>query len=130
VEDAIIISRLELVCRIGVTEEELANQQRLTVSLRLIPARGLSGLLDEITNTVDYAAIAQAVQFEALTRPRRLIETLAEEIASMLLKAFPLRAVEIELRKYLLQNAAFTAVSIRREAETLPGGLGALGLQS
>ena len=73
-EDAIIISRLELVCRIGVTEEEQANQQRLTVSLRLIPARGLSGLLDEITNTVDYAAIAQAYS--------RLLGELAEKLAA------------------------------------------------
>jgi dihydroneopterin aldolase len=44
-----------------------------------------------------------------------LIETLAEEIAGLLLERFPLRAVEVELRKFILTDTAYVAVRIRRE---------------
>ena len=45
-----------------------------------------------------------------------LIETLAEEIAALLLKNYLLAAVEIELRKYILPDTEFVAVRLRREA--------------
>ena len=112
--DAIIISQLELRAHIGVPAAERGSSQHLTISLRLYPARGLAGLEDDIANTVDYAAVCKAVQTEAESKPRRLIETLAEEIAVMLLARFPLSAVEIELRKYILPGTEYVAVWIRR----------------
>ena len=55
---------------------------------------------------------------QSIPRQRRaisLIETLAEEIASLLLRRFALNAVEVELRKFFLPDAEFTGVRIRRE---------------
>ena len=113
----IIVSRLELLARIGVTAAERGTAQRLTLSLRLVPERGLAALADEIGNTVDYALVCDAVRREAEAKPRRLIETLAEDVAALLLKEFPLRAVEVEVRKYVMPNAEYAAVHIRRERE-------------
>jgi dihydroneopterin aldolase len=116
-EDAIIISQLELMARVGVPASERGAAQRITVSLRLMPVRGLAALGDEIANTVDYAAVCDAVRDEATRKPRHLIETLAEDIAALLLARFPLRAVEVEVRKYILHDAEYTAVALRRERE-------------
>lgn len=113
--DAILIEELELSAHIGVPEEERAAPQRLTVTLVLEPAHGLAGLGDEIANTVNYFDAARLVQAEARRRPRRLIETLAEEIAALLLEGFALRAVEVTLRKYILPDACAVAVRLRRE---------------
>lgn len=113
-EDSIIVSRLELRARVGVPDAERGAAQRLTVSLRLFPAHGLAGLADDLSNTIDYAAVCAAVRDEAEAKPRRLIETLAEEIAALLLARFPLRAVEVEMRKYVLDGADYAAVRIRR----------------
>ena len=55
-----------------------------------------------------------AIKALAAVSQRCLIETLAEEIATMLLAAYPLAAVEIELRKYILPDTEFVAVRIRR----------------
>jgi dihydroneopterin aldolase len=114
-DDTIFISALTLHTHIGVPTAERAAPQRLTVSLRLIPIRGLANLDDDLSNTVDYATVSQAVRDEAATKPRRLIETLAEDLATLLLGHFPLKAVEIELRKYVLDGAEYAAVCIRRE---------------
>jgi 7,8-dihydroneopterin aldolase/epimerase/oxygenase len=118
--DRIIIKRLELLAHIGVPEEERAHRQRLTASLVLEPLRDFRALNDRLENTVDYYYVAECVRIFSAMRPRRLIETLAEEIAAELLARFPLRSVEIELRKYILPDAAYVAVQLRRERPDSP----------
>lgn len=113
--DRIHIEGLELSAFIGVPDEERAAAQRLTVSLRLEPVGDFTALADEIGSTVDYHAVCDAVKALSLARPRRLIETLAGEIAALVLGRFAVRAVEVELRKYILPDTAHVAVSLRRE---------------
>jgi dihydroneopterin aldolase len=113
--DRILIEALELSSFIGVPDEERAAAQRLTANLVLEPIRGFTALGDDIEKTVDYFAVCEAVKALSLARPRRLIETLAEEIAEALIARFALQSVEIELRKFILPDTAFVAVQIRRE---------------
>ena len=114
-QDCIIISQLEVMARVGVPPAERDRAQRLTLSLRLEPERGLSGLEDQIGNTIDYAAVCDAVRHEVEGRPRHLIETLAEEVAALLLARYPLSAAEVEVRKYILPATEYVAVRLRRE---------------
>ena len=113
--DTIHIARLELSSRIGVPDEERAHPQRLTVSLTLSCARRFSDLSDDIARTVDYFEICQAVQALAAERPRKLIETLAEEIAALILSRFAVTAVDVDLRKYILPETEYVSVHVRRE---------------
>jgi len=113
--DCIVIESLELSSRIGVPGEERAQPQRLTANLVLEPIRDFRALDDRLENTVDYFALGECVKALSLARPRHLLETLAGEIAGELLARFPLRSVEIELRKYILPDTAFVAVRLRRE---------------
>jgi dihydroneopterin aldolase len=101
--------------RVGVPPAERGAAQRLTVSLRMEPERGLAGLEDHLVNTIDYAAVCDAVRREAEAKPRHLIETVAEEIALLLLGRYPLHAVEVEVRKYILPKTEYVAVRVRRE---------------
>ena len=112
--DRILIDGLELSSFIGVPEEERATAQRLTANLVLEPLRDFSTLGDALENTVDYFRVCAEVQALSRARPRRLIETLAEDLAALLLARFALRAVEVELRKYILPDTAFVAVKICR----------------
>ena len=113
--DQILISRLELSTRIGATEAERSQPQRVLASIVLEPARGFAEARDRLSLTVDYDAAAQAVKAHAAAGERTLIETLAEELASLLLRRFALTAVEVELRKFFLPDAEFTGVRMRRE---------------
>jgi dihydroneopterin aldolase len=117
-QDCIIVSQLEVMARVGVPAAERGAAQRLTVSLRMEPVRGLAGLGDHIGNTIDYAAVCDAVRHEVEARPRHLIETLAEEIAVLLLGRYALQAVEVEVRKYILPATEYVAVAVRRERLT------------
>ena len=113
--DRILIDSLELSSFIGVPDEERAAAQRLTVNLVLEPLRDFTALGDAIENTVDYFRVCEEVKALALARPRRLLETLAEDLATHLLARFALHAVEVELHKYILPDTAFVAVALRRE---------------
>ena len=113
--DQILITRLELFTRIGATESERGQPQRVLASIVLEPTRSFAELQDRLAQTVDYDAVAQAVKALAKEGERTLIETLAEEIAALVLRRFAVAAVEVELRKFFLPDAEFTGVRIRRE---------------
>ncbi len=119
--DIIFIRQLELGAYIGITDEERAEPQRLTVSLVLEPQRGLADLRDRINKTIDYAAVCLSVQKLAYSRPRNLIETLAEEIANHLLRRFALNRIEVELHKYILSDTASVGVRIERTLDQSKG---------
>ncbi len=118
--DVIHVAELELWTRIGVPDAERADAQRLTVSLALWPSIQFGDLSDEIGQAVDYAVAAQEVQTMVAPRVGRLIETLVEEIAQHLLARFPIVRVRVELRKFALADAKYTAVIITRERTDNP----------
>ena len=112
--DLIHIEALEVRSCIGVPEEERAAPQRLTVTLTLEPNADFRALGDRIEATVDYAAVCEAVKALAAERPRRLVETLAEEIAGALLGRFAIRRVAVEVRKFILPETDCVAIRIER----------------
>ena len=112
--DTIEIRRLRLATRIGVPDDERAEPQTLLATIRLTPCGGFTGLHDDIANTVDYHAVAIAIQQLAAARPRRLIETLADEIAGHLLVNHPVAAVSVTLEKHILPDTECVAVHIHR----------------
>ena len=114
--DRIHIEQLEIQARVGVTDEERARPQRITVSLTIWPEANFSHLGDDIGRTVNYSEVCRTARELVESRPARLIETLASEVADDLLKQFPLRAVEVELRKYVYPDVKHVAVVLRREA--------------
>ena len=113
--DEIHVRELELSAHIGVPEEERATPQRLTVSIVMWPGAGFQATSDDLRNTVNYAAVCREVKELVAVRRDKLIETLAEAIASRLLAAFPLARVQIELRKFILPDVKHVAVVLLRE---------------
>ena len=116
--DQIHIEALAIQAHIGVPDEERAQPQRLTVSLTLEPNTDFRNLGDRIEATVDYAAVCEAAKAVAAERPRRLVETLAEEMAGTLLLRFPIRRIAVELRKFILPGTDYVAIRIERRVES------------
>jgi dihydroneopterin aldolase len=112
--DTIEIRRLRVQSHIGVPDEERAETQSLQVTVRMVPGQGFAGLDDDISRTVDYHAVALEIQALAAARPRRLIETLAVEIAEHLLAAHPLGSVAVRIEKHILPETECVAVHIER----------------
>jgi dihydroneopterin aldolase len=112
--DTIEIRRLRVSTHIGVPDEERATPQTLFVTVRMTPTQGFDGLADEISRTIDYYAVSQEIEALAAARSRRLIETLATDIADHLLKNHALKHVAISIEKHILPNTECVAVHLER----------------
>jgi dihydroneopterin aldolase len=115
--DLIRIVDLEVHTRLGVPEEERAQPQRILVTLALeVNDFGAAARADDVSLTVDYAAVAAYIKRFASERPRRLIETFSNELAGELLAAFPIRRLQLQVKKFILPEARYVAVEIERAA--------------
>jgi len=114
--DEIHIEQLDVFTRVGVPEEERANPQRLTVSISFWPYQQTSDVADHIESTVNYSTVAEETKNFLRDQSVSLIETLAERLASHLLRNFPIQKLTIELRKFPLEDAKYVSVMITRTA--------------
>ena len=112
--DVIEIRRLELTTHIGVPDEEQAQPQTLWATIRMAPSGGFDDLEDDLARTVDYHQVVLEIERLAASRPRRLVETLAVEIADWLLAAHPLGWVAVTLEKRILPQTECVAVHLER----------------
>ena len=114
--DEIVIEELRVLARIGVPDEERKSPQLLKISLTLRPKAGLSGLGDELERTIDYQNVCDRVTELAEGEERKLIESLAEDIAVFVLREHPLKSVVVEVKKFILPETTHVAVRLEREA--------------
>ncbi len=112
--DRILIEGLRLRVRIGVPAHERATPQELRADIEIVPATEFGGLADEIGRTVDYHAVVTAVEVLAGERERRLLETLADEIAACVLEFQGVAEAAVTLRKFILPQVDAVGVSVRR----------------
>lgn len=116
----IVIRGLRFMAHVGVPDAEIAHAQELVADITFVPLTAFPELGDDIVATVDYDAAARRAAEIAAERPRRLIETLAVDLAQTLLAEFPAGAVTVEIRKFILPQTDHVAVRYRcTRGETL-----------
>jgi dihydroneopterin aldolase len=114
--DRIIIDDLEVRYRVGVPEAERAQAQRLLITVEMECSVVAAAAGDDLTKTIDYYAVTQRLLRLGEGRSWKLIETLAVEIAELILREFGPRAVTVEVKKFILPETRHVAVRVRREA--------------
>ena len=117
--DKILISSMDCAARIGVTAEERATPQRLSVDLEFATDSRRPAATDSLKDAIDYARVAAAVSEICGRREFHLIETLAELIAAEVLKDFPAPEVRVLVRKIsplATPRAAYVSVEIVRSS--------------
>jgi 7,8-dihydroneopterin aldolase/epimerase/oxygenase len=114
--DQVCVEQLEISARVGITESERAQPQRLSISLTACPRRPLVDLGDDIRNTIDYSEVCAETREFVQNRTDKLIETLADRLAAHLLQRFAMQRITIEVRKFVVPDAKFVAVTLTRVA--------------
>jgi len=83
----------------GVNPEERALGQRFVVDVELERDLSPAGLSDDLSMTVNYAAVYRAVKEVVEGEACNLIEAVAERVAAALLSRFGPEAVRVRVRK-------------------------------
>lgn len=115
-EQQIHIEQLRVSARVGVGRAERARRQRLVLNISLCPARDLRDIQDAVGRTVDYSALCQETKQFVAGQSSKLIETLASDLASHLLRKFRISKISVEIRKFVLKDAAYASVTVTRRA--------------
>ncbi len=114
--DTILIKELEVWYRVGVPDAERAEPQRLLSDVEIEHPFDAAASGDDLERTVDYSAVCRRLVSFGDGRNWRLLETLSVEIAETLIREYRLRAVTLEIRKFILPETRYVGVRIRREA--------------
>lgn len=113
----IYIHHLEALARAGVTENERSQSQRILLNITAWPMQNVGTMEDDLGATADYSAIASEALEVIGERADKLIETLADEIATRLVQKFSLRKAAVEVQKFVLPDAEYVSVTAVRTAE-------------
>jgi len=112
--DQIVISELEVFFRVGVTAAERAKPQRLLLTVELDHDVTAAAAQDRLQKTIDYQAVAARLADFGRRRNWKLIETLAVEMAEMVLREFKPKRVTLEIKKFILPKTRHVAVRVTR----------------
>jgi len=112
--DTIIIADLEVFCHVGVTDAERAKPQRLLLTVELSHDFKSAAHNDNLAETIDYDAVSKRLLHFGEGCHWELIETLAVDLADMILEEFTPRSVSIEIKKFVIPQARYVAVKVTR----------------
>jgi dihydroneopterin aldolase len=112
--DQIIIKDLEVFYRLGVPAAERAKPQRLLLTVELDHDFTGAARNDRLQETIDYQAVAVRLAGFGRRRSWKLIETLAVDMAEMILREFEPSRVSIEIKKFILPETRHVAARITR----------------
>ena len=113
--DTITINDLEVFYHVGVPAVERARPQRLLVTVQMEHDFTEAAAVDDLAKTIDYFAVSRRLLRYGDRRSWKLIEKLASDLAAIVLKEFGPRAVSVEIKKFILTEARFVSVRVRRE---------------
>jgi 7,8-dihydroneopterin aldolase/epimerase/oxygenase len=112
--DKIRIVDLEVFYQVGVTDEERSRPQRLLITLEINHDFTHAIAADNLADTIDYFAVSQRLLRFGEGCHWQLIETLADDIATMVMEEFRARSVAVEVKKFVIPQASYVAVCVRR----------------
>ena len=113
--DAIVIRDLRVDTLIGIHRRERHVKQTLSIDLEIgLPGEAVFAR-DKVADTIDYEQVALRIGELASAGQFRLVETLAERIAALLVKDFGAPWIKVSVSKIgILPNAKFVGVTIER----------------
>ena len=84
---------------IGCRDDERLTKRPLTIDLDVFADLSVPGKSDDITDAVDYAALAMRVRAIVESNDRHLLEAVAEDVADVCLKTPGVRTVTVTVHK-------------------------------
>jgi 7,8-dihydroneopterin aldolase/epimerase/oxygenase len=113
--DVILIEDLEVHYRVGVPDSERAEPQRLLLCVELDHEFTEAASMDDVRRTIDYYAVTRRLLGFGKGRSWRLIETVAVDVAELVLAEFHAAAVRVTVKKFILTETRHVAVRVERK---------------
>lgn len=97
--DAIHLRGLQFYAYHGVRSEEKVLGQKFIIDVDLFRDLRQPGFSDQVADTINYAEVYQRIKTIVTAERFHLLERLAGEIATQVMKEFPCEAIRVEVHK-------------------------------
>jgi 7,8-dihydroneopterin aldolase/epimerase/oxygenase len=119
--DRIFLRGLEVECIIGFIEWERRIRQTVVIDLELPVDCRRAALSDDVVDTLDYKRVAKRVIAFVETSEFKLVETLAQRLALLVLGEFGLEWVRLSINKPgAIRGSRDVGITIERTRADLP----------
>ena len=113
--DMVYLRDLKVDCVIGIYDWERRVRQTLYIDIDLATDIRKAAVSDDIKDTLDYKAVSKRIQQFVGESGFQLVETLAEKLADIILKEFPVSWVRVRInKKGAVRNAGAVGVVVER----------------
>jgi FolB domain-containing protein len=110
----ITIVDLEVSYRVGVTDQERAQPQRLLVTVDMSLDFSVAAVSDRMERTINYQAVADELLKFGEGRSWKLLEKLATNLAERVMTEYTPEEVMVEIKKFSIPQARYVSVSTSR----------------
>jgi len=114
--DTVFIRNYTVEAKHGYYKEEHAKKQRFIVSVTAYCDTKTAGGTDDLRETINYEVLRKYIYDVLMKSPHNLLESLAEEIASLSL-THNIHSVEVEITKPDVWNDCMPGIKIIRQRE-------------
>ncbi len=115
--DTMILKECRFMCHIGIFPNERRSKQPIVLDVEMGIDIRAAAKSDSMADTIDYRQVHTAMKERIEKNTAFLIETLAEDLAQILLKQFPITSVTLTLQKpkpMQKRNGAWAGLKITR----------------
>jgi dihydroneopterin aldolase len=118
--DRIFLRGLTAECVIGFIDWERRVKQTVVVDLELPVDCRQAAVTDDVTDTVDYKKVSKRVLAFIEASEFKLVETLAQRLAMLILEEFPIEWLRLSINKPgAIRNSRDVGVSLERSRADL-----------
>ena len=114
-KDKVFVKNLILPCTIGVLEEERKTKQNIIIDLEIRTDLLNAGIADELVTTISYSEVQEKVTDLVTNGEFKLLESLAESLALLILKNRTAAQVIISVKKEKYGNKPIMGIEITRD---------------
>jgi FolB domain-containing protein len=108
--DVITLADLEVSYHVGVPDEERARPQRLLLTVELEHDFSRAVAADDVARTINYYDVSRRLLALGEGRSWRLIETLAADVARLVVAEYGAARATVEVKKFILPEARHVSV--------------------
>jgi dihydroneopterin aldolase len=113
--DKVFVKNLVIPCKVGVTEKERAKKQNVVVDLEVFCDLRKAGKADDLSKSVSYSELQEKVTGIVGNGEFKLLESLAEDVASLVLKDSIASRVVVTVKKEKYAKKPILGIEIARD---------------
>lgn len=114
-KDKVFIKNLVLPCTVGVTKEERTKKQNVVIDIEIFCDLSQAGTTEDLNKSISYSRVQEQVTAQVKTEEFRLLESLAETVASIILKDPIASQVTVAVKKEKYGKKPVMGIEITRD---------------